>query len=184
MSSKKNTGYIALVALGAIGAGFLFYKADSFWGLVTSALVFVLSLFALLPVMDGAWRFKVGFVCCTFLTALLVLMPTIEGATNGKVKCPAYIRDHMSFAIAEGLDLQGGMRLVYTVEGEEAIRDKRDHFADEMRQERATVSQSHSGDGLLTRDEAGKLEAKVHIYTPESALIRLKFKDKADLSKV
>jgi preprotein translocase subunit SecD len=184
MSSKKNTGYIALVALGAIGAGFLFYKADSFWGLVTSALVFVLSLFALLPVMDGAWRFKVGFVCCTFLTALLVLMPTIEGATNGKVKCPAYIRDHMSFAIAEGLDLQGGMRLVYTVEVEEAIRDKRDHFADEMRQELATVFQIHSGDGLITRDEAGKLEAKVHIYTPESALIRLKFKDKVDVSKV
>jgi preprotein translocase subunit SecD len=184
MSSKKNNGYIALAGLGAIGAGFLFYKADSFWGVVVSALVFVLMLFALLPVMDGAWRFKVGFVACTFLTAVLVLLPTIEGATGGKVPCPAYIRDHMSFAIAEGLDLQGGMRLVYTVEVEEAIRDKRDHFADEMRQELATVFQVHSGDGLITRDEAAKLEAKVHIYTPESALIRLKFKDKADLSKV
>jgi preprotein translocase subunit SecD len=184
MSSKKNNGYIALAALGAIGAGFLFYKADSFWGVVVSALVVVLMLFALLPVMDGAWRFKVGFVACTFLTAVLVLLPTIEGATGGKVQCPAYIRDHMSFAIAEGLDLQGGMRLVYTVEVEEAIRDKRDHFADEMRQELATVFQVHSGDGLITRDEAAKLEAKVHIYTPESALIRLKFKDKADLSKV
>jgi preprotein translocase subunit SecD len=53
-----------------------------------------------------------------------------------------------------------------------------------MRQELATVFQAHSGDGLITRDEAAKLEAKVHIYTPESALIRLRFKDKADLSKV
>jgi preprotein translocase subunit SecD len=184
MSSRNNKGYIALVALGAIGAGFLFYKADSFWGVVASSLVFLLTLFALLPVMDSAWRFKVGFVFCTFLTAVLVLLPTIEGATGGKVKCPAYIRDHMSFAIAEGLDLQGGMRLVYTVEVEEAIRDKRDHFADEMRQQLATLFQIHSGDGLITREEAAKLEAKVHIYTPESALIRLKFKDKGDVSKV
>jgi len=184
MSSKKTTGYVALVALGAIGAGFLFYKADSFWGLVVAALVLVMTLFAWLPVMDGLWRFKVGFVVCTFLTAILVLLPTIEGATGGMVKCPAYVHDHLSFAIAEGLDLQGGMRLVYTVEVEEAIRDKRDHFADEMRQELATLFQIHSGDGLISRDEANKLETKVHIFTPESALIRIRFKDKGDVSKV
>jgi preprotein translocase subunit SecD len=90
----------------------------------------------------------------------------------------------VTFRIAEGLDLQGGMRLVYTVEVEEAIRDKRDHFADEMRQELATVFQIHSGDGLLSRDEAAKLEAKVHIAMPESAIVRLKFKDKADTAKI
>jgi preprotein translocase subunit SecD len=184
MSTKKNTGYLALVALGAIVGGFLFYKADSYWGVVASSLIFILTLISMLPVMDGVWRFKVGFVFCTFLLAVLILLPTIEGATGGKVKCPAYIKDHMSFAIAEGLDLQGGMRLVYTVEVEEAIRDKRDHFADEMRQELATVFQVHSGEGLLTRDEAAKLEAKVHVFTPESALIRIKFKDPADASKI
>jgi preprotein translocase subunit SecD len=184
MSAKKNTRYVVLVALGAAGAGFLFYKADSFWGLVASALIGILSLVTLLPVMDGAWRFKVGFVFCTFLTALLILWPTVDEATKGKARCPAYILDHLSSRIAEGLDLQGGMRLVYTVEVEEAIRDKRDHFADEMRQELATMFQIHSGDGLLTRDEATKLEAKVHIAMPESALIRLKFKDKADTAKI
>ncbi len=31
-----------------------------------------------------------------------------------------------------GLDLRGGLRLVYTVEVEEAIRDKRDRYADEI----------------------------------------------------
>ncbi len=184
MSAKKNTRYVVLVALGAAVTGFLFYKADSFWGLVASAFIGILSLVTMLPVMDGAWRFKVGFVFCTFLTALLILWPTIDGATNGKARCPAYILDHLSFRIAEGLDLQGGMRLVYTVEVEEAIRDKRDHFADEMRQELATIFQIHSGEGLLSREEAAKLEAKVHIATPESALIRLKFKDKADTAKI
>jgi preprotein translocase subunit SecD len=184
MSSKKNTGYVALVALGAIGAGFLFYKADSFWGVVSSALICVLTLVTMLPVMDGIWRFKTGFVLCTFFMAVLVLFPTIEGATSGKIKCPAYIKDHVTFGIAEGLDLQGGMRLVYTVEVEEAIRDKRDHFADDMRQDLATAFQIHSGEGLLTRDESAKLDAKVHIFRPESAVIRLKFSDKADMAKI
>jgi preprotein translocase subunit SecD len=184
MSSKKNNLYSWLVVLGAGAAGFLFYQADSFWGLVASVLIAILTLVTMLPVMDGVWRFKVGFVFCTFLLANLVLLPTIESATKGKVHCPEYIKDHMSSAIAEGLDLQGGMRLVYTVEVEEAIRDKRDHFADEMRQELAVIYQVHSGEGLISRDEAAKLEAKVHIAMPESALIRLRFKDLADTAKV
>jgi preprotein translocase subunit SecD len=183
MSTKKSNLYSWLVVLGAGGAGFLFYEADSFWGIVASVLVAILTLITMLPVMDGVWRFKVGFVFCTFLLANLILLPTIQSATKGRVHCPEYIRDHMSFAIAEGLDLQGGMRLVYTVEVEEAIRDKRDHFADQMRQELAKVYTIHSGDGLITRDEAAKLEDKVHIAMPESSLIRLRFKDRADTSK-
>ena len=39
------------------------------------------------------------------------------------------------------------MRLVYTVEVEEAIRDKRDHFADDMRQELATTLRLSLGRG-------------------------------------
>src|ERR1700677_1634693 len=100
MSNKKSNLYSWLVVLGAGGAGFLFYKADSFWGLVSSVLIGVLTLVTILPVLDGAWRFKVGFVFCTFLLACLVLLPTIESATKGKVPLPEYIREHMSFAIA------------------------------------------------------------------------------------
>src|SRR5262249_38096806 len=112
------------------------------------------------------------------------LWPTIENTTGGKVKCPQYVKDRITFGIVPGLDLRGGMRLVYTVEVDEAIRDKRDHFADEMRQQLATAFQFHSGDALMTREEAAKLESKVHISTPESALVRVKFKDQADIAKV
>ena len=185
MSAPKNTiRNLSAVIDATLVAGFLFYKADSFPGLVVSGLIVVLCLFLMLPIMDGAWRFRAGFVFCTFLTALLVMWPTLDSASDGKIHCPAYVRDRMSFAIAPGLDLRGGMRLVYTVEVEEAIRDKRDHFADEMRQALGTLYGLHSGDGPLTRDEAAKLEAKVHVGMPESALIRLQFSDKADVAKV
>ena len=40
MSSSKNSLRTPLlVILATLGIGFLFYQADSFWGLVTSALV-------------------------------------------------------------------------------------------------------------------------------------------------
>ena len=175
---------LGLVAWNAIVAGFLFYRADSFWGLVTCGLVLVWSLFGMLPLMDGAWRFKTGMAVCAFLGAFVILWPTLDGVTDGKIHCPSYVRDRIDFGIAPGLDLRGGMRLVYTVEVEEAIRDKRDRFADDMRQELATIYGFHSGDGMVTRDELAKLESKVHVSTPESAVVRLKFKDPADVSKI
>src|SRR4051794_15859350 len=120
---KPNTRNALLVALGAAVAGYLFFKADSFWGLVTSALIAVWALVYALPIMDAGWRFRTGFAVCTLLCAAVTLWPTIDGVTNGKAKCPAYVKDRITFGIVPGLDLRGGMRLVYTVEVEEAIRD-------------------------------------------------------------
>jgi preprotein translocase subunit SecD len=168
----------------AAGSGGLFFHFDNFWGLVTCVLSFVWAAFGLLPVMDGAWRLKGGFILSVFLGGALALWPSIHSWSSGKVPLPAYFRDRIDFAIAPGLDLRGGLRLVYTVEVEEAIRDKRDHYADDMRQQLATTFGFHSGDGRVTRDELSKLEDKVHVATPEAAIIRLTFKDKADISKL
>ncbi len=180
--SRRNT--LILVAL-ALASGYAFFRADSFWGLVVMGLIVVWSIVYMLPTMDAAWRFKVGFVAATFCAAFVVLWPTTESFTNGKLKCPAYVKDHITFGIAPGLDLRGGMRLVYTVEVEEAIRDKRDRYADEMRQELATVYQIHSGNGIITREELTKLEDKVHVSTPsDDAIVRVTFKDAADVTKL
>ncbi len=182
-ASRRNALLFALVW---VVAGFLFYQADSFWGIVCSALLCIWSLIVALPLLDGTWRFKVGLAVCAFLGSCLVLYPTADSMADGKLHCPAWLRDkgRVDFGIVKGLDLQGGMRLVYTVEVEEAIRDKRDHFADEMRQELATSLGIHSGDGLLNHDEMLKLDAKVHVATPETALIRVSFTDPSDMGKL
>jgi preprotein translocase subunit SecD len=180
-SSRRNALILALVS--AIAA-FLFYKADSFWGIVCSGLIIVWSLIGALPIMDGPWRVKTGFATVVLLFTAVALWPTVNGWTGGKVPIPTYVKDRISFGIVQGLDLQGGMRLVYTVEVEEAIRDKRDHFADEMRQELARIYGFKSGEGVITRDEVNKLETKMHVSVPESATIRLKFKDPADKAKL
>jgi preprotein translocase subunit SecD len=199
----------ALVLMSvAAGSAALFAHFESFWGLFVAGFVFLWASFGLLPVMDAAWRFKAGFVASVFLGAFIVLWPTLDSAlptantpvpespawlgslaragrsVASRLRCPAYIKNGITFGIAPGLDLSGGLRLVYTVEVEDAIRDKRDHFADEMRQELATTLGFHSGDGRVTREELAKLEEKVHVAQPEAALIRLKFKDKADKAKL
>jgi preprotein translocase subunit SecD len=199
----------ALVLMSiAAGSAALFVHFESFWGLFVAGFVFVWASFGLLPVMDGAWRLKAGFVASVFLGAFIVLWPTLESAlptantpvpespawlgslaragrsVASRLHCPAYVKNGITFGIAPGLDLSGGLRLVYTVEVEDAIRDKRDHFADEMRQELATTLGFHSGEGRVTREELAKLEERVHVAQPEAAIIRLKFKDKAEKAKL
>ncbi len=142
------------------------------------------ALIGALPIMDGPWRTKVGFVVAVFFGSLIVLWPTFEGMSDGKIKCPAYVKDRITFGIVKGLDLQGGLRLVYTVEVEEAIRDKRDKFADTMRQDLAVAFNFHQGDGLLKREELTKLEEKAHISMPETAVLKITFKDPADVKVV
>src|SRR4051794_12712215 len=95
-SSKRNVLIFAVIA--AVAAG-LFYNADNFWGLVIASLVFVWCLVGALPVMDGIWRTKVGFVVAVFLGAIVALLPTFEGMTGGKFKCPTYIKDRITFGI-------------------------------------------------------------------------------------
>ena len=179
--SKRNTLILALVA--AIAA-YLFFHADNFWGMVISALIVVWSLFGTLPIMDGPWRTKSGFVLALFLGSLVVLWPTLDSMSDHRIKCPQYVKDRISFGVVKGLDLQGGLRLVYTVEVDEAIRDKRDKFADDMRHELAVVYTFHSGDGILKREELTKLDEKVHISAPEAAELKIAFKDPADTKLV
>jgi preprotein translocase subunit SecD len=179
--SKRNTLILAVVA--GISA-YLFFQADNFWGLVIASLVVVWALIGALPVMDGPWRTKVGLVAAVFLGSIVVLLPTFDDMSDGRFKCPKYVRDRITFGIVKGLDLQGGLRLVYTVEVEEAIRDKRDKFADEMRHELAVAFKLHEGEGLLKREELQKLEEKVHVSAPETAILKIKFKDPADVKVV
>lgn len=180
--SRRNA--LILIVLAIAGAYAFHRGADNFWGVVSCGLVVVWALFSMLPWMDSAWRLKVGFVAVTFVSAFVVLWPTLDNVTAGKLKCPSYVRNHITFGIAPGLDLRGGLRLVYTVEVEEAIRDKTLRYADDMRQELATAYQIHSGEGLVTRDELTKLDDKVKVSTPEPNVVRVTFKDPADVNKL
>jgi preprotein translocase subunit SecD len=180
-SSKRN---LLILAIGSAAAAYGFFRTDTFWGIVCCALLAVWALVGMLPLLDGAWRFRLGLAVVLFLGSNVALWPTFESLSSGRIKCPSYVKDRIKFGIAKGLDLQGGVRLVYTVQVDDAIRDKRNRFADEMRQQLAQSFAIHTGDGLLKSDDLKKLEEKVHVFTPESSVIRIKFKDAADVAKI
>ncbi len=100
-------------------------------------------------------------MCVRFLGAL-AHAPNWTSA----IKCPAYIKEHVAFRLVEGLDLRGGLRLVYTVDVDEAIKDKRVHYYEDMRAEAARIYGLHTGDDLPSDETFKKLRDKVEIESP------------------
>jgi preprotein translocase subunit SecD len=174
------------LAGGSAGAAAAAAHYDAFWPMVIFALIAVWAAIAALKTIDLAWRVKAGLVTVSLLLTLLSLWPTVHVLSRGKIPCPAYVKENVTFRIIAGLDLRGGLRLVYTVDVEEAIRDKRDRYYDEMRQMLATSFGFHSGDKPPTREELAKLSDKIEIDKPRAKAdtIVLKFNDAGDVGKI
>jgi preprotein translocase subunit SecD len=172
-------------AICAISAGIAAHYSV-FWVVATLTLGTIWALVSALPFMDFAWRLKTGFVAAIGLGAFLCVWPTLESVSDGKIHCPTYIRDNVPFKIVAGLDLRGGLRLVYTVDVEEALKDKRDRYYDEMRQMLATGFGFHQGDKPPTREELAQLDQKVTVEKPRDkvSIINIRFKDPADETKL
>lgn len=180
---RRNGLWLAALAGGAAAAGAHY---EGFWVMVIFGLIMIWAAIASMRVIDLAWRVKMGLVVVSMTLTSLCLWPTLNVVSLGRVPCPAYIRDNVGFRLVAGLDLRGGLRLVYTVDVEEAIRDKRDRYYDEMRQMLATSLGFHSGDKPPTREELAKLNEKIEMEKPrgKADIIILSFKEAADTSKL
>ena len=183
---SRHRWSLGIAALGA-GAAAAAAHYHAFWPMVCLALAALWAAVCALPVLDLAWRAKTGFVAFVALLGFLSVWPTLHAMSGGKVPCPQYVLDNVEFRIVAGLDLRGGLRLVYTVDVEEAIRDKRDRYYDEMRQQLAAAfGLKASADKPATREELAKLDDKVKLEKPRDkvAQINVAFADAADVSKL
>lgn len=132
--------------------------------------------------MNRWWYTKVIFILLLGAAAFLSIWPSLESMAG--LKAPAWVKKVMTRQINRGLDIRGGARFVYTVQVDEAIRDKRDRYVDDIRQKVAVELGLHKGDALLTTDEQNKLAERVKAERPEYNKIVLKFVNEADASKV
>ena len=183
--SKSRRGSFITAGLCAVGAG-LAAHFHTFWVLGTLSLGMVWALFTALPTMDLAWRAKMGLVVAIGIGAFVSLWPTLDAMSGGKFPAPQYIKDNVPFRLVAGLDLRGGMRLVYTVDVDEAIKDKRDRYYDEMRQQLAIDFGLHQGDKAPTREVLAELDKKVRVEKPRDRAntILVTFNDEADAAKI
>lgn len=181
----RNHRY-TLITAGLFGAGAAAAAHnDAFWPMVMLAVLSLWIAFAAVEVMDLGWRMRCALTISACACAFLVLWPTLSGWTS-LIKCPAYISDHVEFRLVQGLDLRGGLRLVYTVDVDEAIKDKRDHYYEDMRTEAAKVYGLHTGDELPSDEALKKLRDKVEIDSPRKPVdeIRVVVKEGTDPTKL
>jgi preprotein translocase subunit SecD len=203
-----------LTAAASAGSAALAAHNDAFWVLVVFGLGSVWALVTATRFIDLAWRVKTGFVVFLALGAALCIYPTYHDEIHGrdatattmgapgsdqlneqetetrlgrgKTSFGAYLRANIPFRLVRGLDLKGGLRLVYTVDVDEAIKDKRDRYYDELRAALTTAFGFHQGDKPPSVDELSKLPTKVSIAKSkdQAGTITLAFNDPADSKKV
>jgi len=103
-----------------------------------------------------------------------------EQSELGNAGLKRWILSNMGFRMVRGLDLKGGLRLVYTVDVEAAIKDKRDKYYDDLRTNLTLAFGLAAGEDP-TVDEMRKLPDHLSISKPRDRTdtIIVTFKDAA-----
>ena len=78
--------------------------------------------------MERAWWWKAALYGFVTVVAVLYLIPTLVP----EEKQPAFIKSHFQKRIQLGLDLQGGLHLVYEVNVDKAVSDKVDRLSSDI----------------------------------------------------
>jgi preprotein translocase subunit SecD len=169
----------------AAAAAFAAYH-NGFWPMVLLGMIAATCTIASIDVFELGWRLRFSLAASVAGLGFLVMWPTLPGLTDDKIPCPAFIQEHVGFRLVAGLDLRGGLRLVYAVDVDEAIKDKRDNYYEDMRREAAKVLGLYTGDEVPSDDVYAKLRDKVEIDAPRrpANVIRLKVKEGTDPSKL
>jgi preprotein translocase subunit SecD len=172
-------------ALAAVCAAASAY-GDSFWSAVVFGTLALWGTIGGLNIADNSWRMRGGLIASVFIIGLVTLWPTLSAMSGGKIPLPELVKDRVAFKLVAGLDLRGGLRLVYTVDVAEAIRDRRDRRYENMRVELAKIFDLHEGDEVPDEKVYVQLREKVDLQPSptESNVISLKLKDGVDVAKV
>src|SRR5882757_8220557 len=112
--------------------------------------------------MERSWWWKAVLYGGLTLVACLYLVPTVVPEQHQ----PAFIKSYFHKRIQEGLDLQGGLHLVYSVDIDKAVSGKVDHLANEI------------------EDAVKKKTPDVEVVRESRDDILVKFKKPADIDKL
>jgi len=180
---SRGAWWLAAVAFACAAAGGYY---DSFWTLTCFAIIGVWGYIGGLKVVDSSWRMRFGVVFSITALATISLWPTLEVLSGGSIPCPAYVKDRVKFRLVAGLDLRGGLRLVYNVDVNEALKDRRDRHYEDMQVALSKLFELHSGDERPSEEVYAKLRDRVTMEKPagDSRAIRLTLKNADDLAKI
>ncbi|MEM9191689.1 MAG: protein translocase subunit SecD [Myxococcota bacterium] len=78
--------------------------------------------------MDRGWYFRFATVLVLVTSAVLALWPSLDNW----IPAPQWVKETFEGRISPGLDIQGGLRLMYEVDVDAAIENRRDIMADRL----------------------------------------------------
>jgi preprotein translocase subunit SecD len=82
--------------------------------------------------MDRSWVYRVIAYTLLTILALVFLAPSVAGWVGKEDQLPGWMKKHIHNRIMLGLDLQGGLHLVYEVQVDKAVSDKADRLATDV----------------------------------------------------
>jgi preprotein translocase subunit SecD len=82
--------------------------------------------------MDRSWVYRVIAYTLLSITAVVFLVPSVAGWYGKDEQLPGWLTKHIHNKIMLGLDLQGGLHLVYEVQVDKAVSDKADRLASDI----------------------------------------------------
>jgi preprotein translocase subunit SecD len=134
--------------------------------------------------MDRGWYLRFSAVLAAAVISWLALWPSLGGLG---LEAPKWVRDVFPGRISPGLDIRGGLRLMYEVEVDEYIRDQRDRKAERLLRQVGVLLGLYEEDQMDNLSEAklAELREKVSVERLGDATgIRVTFSNPADASKL
>lgn len=131
--------------------------------------------------MERTWYLRMAAVLAAAVFGWLALWPSL----GDFLPAPAWVTDTFTSRISPGLDIRGGLRLMYEVEVDEYIRDQRDRMAEQMVRDLGVLLEVISDD---ERDSAAgadleEIQNRVTVERVGGRKIRITFQEQADFER-
>src|SRR5438270_5202506 len=118
--------------------------------------------------MDRNWVYRVITYLALTVVAVVVLTPSAAAIMGKDEALPGWMKKHLKNKIQLGLDLQGGLHLVYEVQVDKAVSDKADRLAGDLEEKLHKDKKVKSGD--VRAERAGKDEIIMQFKNPADAV--------------
>ena len=82
--------------------------------------------------MDRSWLYRVSLYALISIVSVVLLVPSVAGWLGKDDQLPGWMQKYVQKRILLGLDLQGGLHLVYEVQVDKAVADKADRLASDI----------------------------------------------------
>jgi preprotein translocase subunit SecD len=115
--------------------------------------------------MDRSWVYRVITYTLLTVVAVVFLTPSVAGWLGKDDQLPGWMHKHIQNKILLGLDLQGGLHLVYEVQVDKAVSDKADRLASDIEEKLHRDKKVKD----LSIDRNGRDEIVLNFKNPDDA---------------